>query len=304
MRKFILAAVLSLPATIISQAMADPLVEESVPSSISITKEGEYFRIVTDSHRFQTNIFVSRSGRSDTLYQLLKIEEHQISVEAPQTDYYSNEAKAKVTAYSLTEKGKGDALFTIEGKADEVKAQGPFLTLARYGCCVEIPTYAIYSLESGKYLFNSSGEGESWQRATMGAQGGFDFHRIFAYHAKITAADDELFGEETNGAVILAYAKDNEPLQRIMLVASHADIESNAFLEWIPKIDLVSASYPKGIDHIYVDRKGKPEDLFTDVTLRLTLDEVTVVEIPLVADKLNINAAKLPQGYILKEMKL
>jgi hypothetical protein len=167
-----------------------------------------------------------------------------------------------------------------------------------------MPTYAVYSLETGRYLFNATGEGQSGQWATMGAQGGFEFERIFAYHAKVTAADDELFAGTTNGAVIITYAKESEPLQRIMLVATQDDMDHDAPLEWMPKIDLVSAAYPNGIDRIFVDRTGTAADLFTDAKLRLTLDEGTMVEIPLVADRLDIKAAKLPQGYSLKEMKL
>lgn len=299
MRKLILAAALLLPHV----AHADPLVQESAPSTISVAKEGENFRVVNDTQRYQTNVLASAKADDTLLYQLLDIRQHQVSVEGPQTEQDFQESTAKVTVYPLTEKGKGDAAFTIEGKADAVEAMGNYLKLTRYGCCVEMMTHAVYSLETGKYLFNSTGE-PSGQWATIGAQGGWAFERIFAYHAKITAADDELFGEEKNGAVIIAYAKEDEPLQRVMLIATQDDMDHDAPLEWMAKIDLVSTAYPKGIDRIYIDRAGKPEDLFTNVTLRLTLDEGTVVEIPLVADKLDLKAAKLPKGYSLREMKL
>ncbi len=299
MRKLILAAALLLPLP----ALADPLVQESAPSTISVVKEGENFRVINDSQRYQTNVLASAQAKDVLLYQLLDIQQHQVSVEGPQTEQDFEESTAKVTVYPLTEKGKGAAAFTIEGKADAVEAMGNYLKLTRYGCCVEMMTHAVYSLETGKYLFNSTGE-PSGQWATIGAQGGWAFERIFAYHAKITAADDELFGEEKNGAVIIAYAKEDEPLQRVMLIATQDDMDHDAPLEWMAKIDLVSTAYPKGIDRIYIDRAGKPEDLFTNVTLRLTLDEGTVVEIPLVADKLDLKAAKLPKGYSLKEMKL
>ncbi|MDY0871729.1 hypothetical protein [Dongia rigui] len=300
MRKLILAAALLLPLP----AFADPLVQESAPSTISVDRQGENFRVVNDSRRYQTNILASVQAKNLLLYQLLEIEQHQVSTEGPQTEQSFEESTAKVTVYPLTEKGKGAAAFTIEGKADAVTAMGNYLTLTRYGCCVEMPTYAVYSLESGKYLFNATGEGQSGQWTTMGAQGGWAFERIFAIHARITAADDDLFGDEKNGAVILTYAKENEPLQRVMLIASADDMAHDQPLEWMPKIDLVSAAYPKGIDRIFIDRFDKPENLFTDATLRLTLDEGTVVEIPLVADKLDLKAAKLPQGYSLKEIKL
>lgn len=305
MRKLILAAALLLPLPVQSQfAWADPLIQESAPSAISIAKDGENFRVTNDSRRYQTNTLASALMDNVLLYQLLEIQQHQVSTEGPQAEQNFEEATAKVTVYPVTDKGKGDAAFTIEGKADAVNAMGNYLTFTRYGCCVEMPTYAVYSLETGKYLFNATGEGQSGQWTTMGAQGGWAFTRIFAYHAKITAADAELFGDETNGAVILAYSKENEPLQRVMLVGPQELMEKDAPLEWMPKVDLVNKDNAKGTDHIFIDRAGKAEELFTDVTLRLTLDEATVIEIPVVADKLDLTAAKLPKGFSLKEMKL
>ncbi|MBI2255739.1 MAG: hypothetical protein HYU58_14050 [Proteobacteria bacterium] len=300
MRKLILATALLLPLP----AFADPLIQESFPSSISIAKDGENFRVTNDSRRYQTNTLASALQDNVLLYQLLEIEQHQVSTEGPQAEQNFEEATAKVTVYPVTDQGRGAAAFTVEGKADAVTAMGNCLTLTRFGCCVEMPTYAVYSLETGKYLFNATGEGQSGQWATMGAQGGWAFERIFAIHAKITAADDELFGDEKNGAVILAYSKENEPLQRVMLVAPQDLMEKDAPLEWMPKVDLANKDNAKGTDHIYIDRAGKAEELFTGMTLRLTLDEATVIEIPVVADRLDLDAAKLPKDFSLKEMKL
>lgn len=297
---FLAAAAVLLPHL----AYADPLVQESAPSSIAVEKDGDNYRVTTVSRRYQTNVLPSVTAKLATIYQLLEIEQRTIATEGPQTEQAFEEATVKVTSYSLSDKGKGPAMFAIEGKGDAVNAQNSFLTLTRYGCCVEMPTHAVYSLESGKYLFNATGEGISGQWATMGAQGGFKFERIFAYHAKITAADAELFGDTANGAVIITYASQTDPLQRVMLVASQDDMDHDAPLEWMPKIDLINPVYPKGIDRIFVEKAGAEAALFTDTMVRLTLDEGTIVEIPLVADRLDITAAKLPAGYSLVEMKL
>lgn len=305
MRLSFLAAALLLPnLTQIPAAMADALVEGTLPSTISIVKEEGNFRVSTDSRRFQTNLLPSVEAKNALIYQLLVIEQHTVAVEGPETEQAFDEATVKVTAYPLTAQGKGEAAFNIEGTADAVNAYGSYLTLTRYGCCVEQATHAVYSLESGKYLFNATGEGPSGQWATMGAQGGFRFERIFAYHAKLTAADSDLFGDTANGAVIITYASQTEPLQRLMLVASQEDMDSDAPLEWMPRIDLVNGTYPKGIDRIFVERQGEAAILFTDATLRLTLDEATTIEIPLAADRLDAKAAKLPEGYSLADMPL
>lgn len=300
MRMLFLAAAVLLPTF----AYADPLVQESAPSSVSVEKDGDNYRVTTVSRRYQTNVLPSVTAKLATIYQLLEIEQRTVAVEGPQTEQNFEEARVKVTSYPLTEKGKGAAAFTIDAKADAVNAQNSFLTLTRYGCCVEMPTYAVYSLESGKYLFNATGEGMSGQWATMGAQGGFKFERIFAYHAKITAADDDLFGDQANGAVIITYASETAPLQRAMLIATQDDMDHDAPLEWMAKIDLVDKDNAKGTDRIFVNRTGVETDLFTNATVRLTLDEGTKVEIPLVNDRLDLKAAKLPEGYSLVEMTL
>jgi len=300
MRILLLAAALLAP----SFAFAEPLTQESAPSTISVTKEGDNFRVITDSRRYQTNVLSSVTAKNALIYQLLEIEQHTNAVEGPLTEQMVEESTARITAYPLSDQGKGPAAFTIEAKADAVEAMGPFLTLTRYGCCVEMPTRAIYSLESGKYLFNTTADNTSSSWASMGAQGGFEFERLFAHHARITAADDELFGENVRGAIILTYSSETAPLQRVMVVASADDMDHDAPLEWMVKVELVNGTYPKGIDRIFLDKKGAPADLFTDVTVRLTLDEGTVIEIPLVADKLDLKAAKLPKDYSLIEMKL
>jgi hypothetical protein len=299
MRKLLLAAALIVPQI----AYADSLVEETGPSSITIARDGENYRVVNTGRRYQTNVLPSAAAENALLYQLLEIDQRQVSVEGPQTEQSFEEATARITAYPLSPAGKGPAAYTIEGKADAVHAQNAFLTLTRYGCCIEVPTHAVYSLETGKYLFNATGDGQSGQWATMGAQGGAAFERIFAYHAKFTAADAELFGDVPYGAAIIAYASETEPLQRVMLLGAQEAMDHEAPLEWIPKLDLVSAAYPDGTDRIFVERSGKAAELFTGATLRLTLDTATVIEIPLVADRLDLAGAKLPAGYSLEEMK-
>lgn len=300
MRKMLLAAVFLLP----QPAFADPLVEESAPSEISIAKDGENFRVVNDSRRYQTNVLASALIDNALLYQLLDIEQHQVSVEGPQTEQNFTAATAKVTVYPLTDTGKGKAAFAIEGKADAVAAMGDYLTFTRYGCCVEMPTYAVYSLETGKYLFNATGEGQSGAWTTLGARGGADRERIIAYHARITAADDELFDAAPLGAVIITYAARTTPIQRVMLMVTQDEMDKNAPLEWMPKLDLVNTDNAGGTDRIFIELFGAPRDLFTGMTVRLILDDATQVEIPLVADRLDLTAAKLPKGYSLQEMKL
>lgn len=291
-----------LPAMAQTQARAQDLVSEQQPSTVSVVKEGAGIRINTVNRRYQVNVFGSALKEKVIERQLLLIEQTQSQLEADQEESQFDEPKAKVTAFPLSTAGKGDALFTVEGVGDEIVPDGPFLTLKRYGCCVEQETNAVYSLETGKYLFNATGEGASGQWATMGAKGSFRNERIFAYHAAPTAMDESLFKGFKNAAIVISYATQTEPLQHAIVTIPQAAIDADAALDWLPKIDLTSAQYPGGIDRIFVQHDGDPKSLFTDVTVRLVLDEQTKIEIPLKDDRLDLKAAKLPQGYTVTEL--
>ena len=294
-------ALLLSAALLPSFAFAEDLVSEQQPSTLTVVKDGGGLRINTVNRRYQVNVYGSTLKDKAIERQLLAIEEQHSQLEVENEESQFNEPKVKVTVYPLSMNGKGKAQFTIESIGDEVTADGPFLTLKRYGCCVEQETNAVYSLETGKYLFNATGDGQSDQWATLGAKGSFKNERIIAYHASPTASDSEVFDGFENSAIVITYATRTEPLQRVIVTLSKAAIEAEAPLNWGPKLDLVSRQYPDGIDRIFVERDGDPKTLFTDATLRLALDEQTVIEIPLKEDRLDLKAAKLPDGYMLSE---
>ncbi len=81
-------------------------------------------------------------------------------------------------------------------------------------------------------------------------------------------------------------------------------IDGDIALEWAPKLELVTKDQPDGSDRVFIDRKDDdPAKLFTGVTVRLTLDDKTRIEIPLEGDALKLDAATLPQGYALVAVK-
>lgn len=285
-------------------ALADDLVKEQAPSEVKITANGDLFDIDVTNRRYETDIMASTLGGPEILYQLLLIEESHESKESVETEPEPVSSKVKVTAFPMTKDGKGAAKFTIEADGDSARASGPYLTVTRNGCCVEQPTYAVYSLENGAYLFNATGSGDSGQWATLGAQGGWKNERILAYHAAPTMADDVVLKGAENAQIVISYASTTKPLQRILVTVPKAMIEGDIALEWAPKLELVSKDQPDGTDRVFIDRKDDdPAKLFTGVTMRLTLDENTRIEIPLEGDALKLDAAKLPQGFALVAVK-
>jgi hypothetical protein len=299
-RASLLASVLMLSVP----AFAEDLVKEQAPSDVKIAGQNGLFDIAITNRRYETNIMASTLGGPEILYQLLLIEESHENKEGLEAEPEPISAKVKVTAFPMTKDGKSPAKFTIEADGDSARASGPYLTITRTGCCVEQPTYAVYSLENGAYLFNATGPGESGQWATLGAQGGWKNERILAYHAAPTTADDTILKGAENAQIVISYATTTKPLQRVLVTVPKALIDSDASLDWAPKIELVSKDQPDGSDRVFIDRADSdPAKLFTDITVRLTLDDKTKIEIPLEGDALKLDGATLPEGFALVAAK-
>ena len=306
-RTSLLASALFLSASGVS--FADPLVKAQASSDISIEADGDIFDITITNRRYETDVMALTLGEPlggpEILYQLLLIEESHVSKEGPEAEPEAISGTVKVTAFPMTRDGKGAAKFTIAAEGDRAVANGPYLTVTRDGCCVQEPTHAVYSLESGAYLFNATGPGESGQWATLGAHGGWKFERILAFHAAETVADDEVLKGADNAQIVISYASTTRPLQRVLVTVPKEMVAGDAALDWAPKLDLVSQDQPDGTDRIFVDREdADPAKLFTGFTVRLTLDETTRIEIPLEGDALKVDAAKLPEGFALVPVKL
>lgn len=305
MRHHLLVGIALLPALLAMPVFAEDLVKTELSSQLRVElQEPGVFRIHNTTRRYETNIIAATADRTRMIHQILEIEQTVEQVEGPEIETQFGPAEIAVSAYPLADQGKGEKSFTVKAPGDAVRVSGPYLTITKYGCCAEQSTNAVFSLENGAYLFNATGEGESGDWVTMGARGGFDNERIIAYHAVPTTYDLEILKEIPNAVVAITYAKRNEALQRVAVIASQAAIDADAELNWWGKAGLVSATQTEPTDRIFVEREGTGAELFTDATYRLVLDEETVIEIPLTADRLDIAKAKLPAGFSLVEMKL
>ncbi len=284
-------------------AAAVDLVKEQATSTINISKDASGLHVRSVARFYLYNSFIASTVESTAtapaIRQLILVEKTKSLRESDQLDAANDPGQVKVTVYPLTEKGKGAPRITIDSVGDDVAVDSSYLTLTRYGCCVEGTTKAVYSLESGKYLFNTTGD----QWATLGAKGGFAMTRIAVAHVAPTAMDDVLFKGEKRGAAIISYASPTAPLQRVMLLVPPG-ADASAALDWSADLAWVSADYPDGTNHIYVDRTAPADQVFSGMILRFHLSDENDVDIPLSNDRLDIAAAKLPDGFSLKEMPL
>jgi hypothetical protein len=264
------------------------------------------YEVTTVNTRFETDFVPPSTGaddaRRDDIYQLIGIEETHVNKEGVGAEGEPVSSKVKATVYPLDKNGKGAARFTIEAVGDESKIDGPYLTITRWGCCALSSTDAVYSLESGKYLFNSTAysvSGNQWTTLTSK-----NLERILAYHAAPTEMDDVVLKGAPNAAIVIAYATRTEPLQRVLVTVPKKLLDSDdGPLSWDPKLEVSNKAQPKLSDHIWSDSLDKDgAKVFTGITVTMTLDAKHKVVIPLVGDKLQLDKAKLPKGWALVEI--
>jgi hypothetical protein len=283
----------------------DDLAKASATSTFSMTPvaNGPY-QVTTVNTRFETDLLPPTigpdAGKDVTLYQLVEIEETHVNKEGPNSDGERVAGKVKATVYPLDKTGKGAVKFTIEAEGDQSAVDGPYLTVTRWGCCASQATNAVYSLETGKYLFNATGVGQSGQWATLTSH---NFQRILAYHTAPTEMDDVVLKGAPNAAIVIAYASTSAPLQRVLVTVPKQMFSGDGgILDWDPKLEIFNKTQPKPSDHIWSDKvDSDAAKVFADITVQLTLDSKHKVTIPLVGDRLQLDKAKLPKGWGLVE---
>ena len=292
----------------VSGAFADgELVKDQATSTLSMKPAGDnLYEVTTVNTRFETDFVPPSTGaddaRRDDIFQLVEIEETHVNKEGVGSEAERVSGKVKATVFPFDKNGKGAAKFAIEAEGDTATVDGGYLTITRWGCCGSNDTNAVYSLESGKYLFNAVGAGQSGQWVTMDSK---NLERILAYHAAPSEMDDVLLKGAPNAAIIISYATATEPLQRVLVTIPKEMFDGeDGPQSWDPKLEVFNKAFPKPSDHLWSDKLDKDATkVFTDISVQMTLDAKHKVVIPLVGDKLQIDKAKLPKGWALVEVQ-
>jgi hypothetical protein len=304
-----LAPVFLLASASLGSADEDPTKASATTTfSMKVIEGDAPLEITTVNTRFETDQMLPTVGpdvgkTGIDIYQLVQIEETHVNKEGPNADGERVSGKVKATVYPLSKTGKGEARFTIEAEGDEAKVDGPYLTVTRWGCCASSSTDAIYSLETGKYLFNTTSFDKYSRWADVNSH---NFQRLIAYHAMPTEMDDSVLKGAPNAAIVISYASTSAPLQRVLVTVPKELLESDdGPINWDPKLEIFSKAQPKPSDHIWTDVVDTdPAKVITGVTVQLTLDPMHKVVIPLNGDKLQLDKAKLPKGWDLVEAAL
>jgi len=303
-----LAPVFLLASASLGSADEDPMKAAATTTFSMKPGTDTPFEITTVNTRFETDQLLPTVGpdvgkEGIDIYQLVEIEETHVNKEGPYSDGERVSGTVEATVYPLDKNGKGAAKFTIEAEGDQSTVDGPYLTITRWGCCASEATNAVYSLETGRYLFNATGVGESGQWATMNSH---NFQRILAYHAAPTEMDDTVLKGAPNAAIVISYASTSAPLQRVLVTVPKEVRESDAGpIDWDPKLEIFNKTQPKPSDHIWSDSADTDAaKVFTGISVQMTLDPKHKIIIPLNGDKLQLDKAKLPKGWGLVEAPL
>jgi len=303
----ILLALIAMPAPI-SPAWADPIVDEKSTTETTITMDGKAYLIHTINRRHEVTSFFD--DRTATEGQEGEMKRFLVETEIDRSTRDSDDEEVDVqssvlhvVAKPLSSKGLGKDVLKFQTNADDVSIDESYVIATRWGCCAEQSSHEVFSLYTGKRLFSATGEGESGQWLTMGKKGPTYDQRLVAAHMAFTPRDDEELGSDKSIVGVITYATEAEPLQRIALHAPGGR-EGDLPTEWLPKLLWITPREPDGVDHAFFEQVGAAKDIYTGITLRLQLDEDTVIDIPLAADRLVPGQAKLPDGYSLTEVKV
>ena len=302
----LLASLLTLiaPCTTLP-ALADPIVQEKATTETSITMDGAAYLIHTINRRHDiASFYDDRSGKGAMKRFLVETEIDRLTREADEEEIDTQRSVLRIKAIPLTPQGLGQGAMTMETNADEVEISGPYVVATLWGCCAEQSSHEVFSLYTGKRLFSATGEGDFGDWLTMGKKGPSYDQRLVAVHLAFTARDADELGEDRDVVGVITYATEAEPLQRLALRAPDGGRDSDLPLEWSPKLLWLTKREPDGIDHVFFEQVGDAKEVYTNVTLRLRLDDQTNVDIPLVADRLVPGEADLPDGYKLTDVAI
>lgn len=302
MRRLLLACVFL--AAPLGSAGADPIAAETAPSEVTVTFDQGSYEIHTVNRRFEPVTTADNQGvQSKVVRYLVKTEIDRTTRESDESEIDTVSSIVRATARPLTEKGLGDPTLKIETKGDEVATSGPFLIVTNWGCCAEQQSHAVYSMQSGRKLFSATGEGQYGDWITLGSQHKPYQQRIAVAHVAMTPTDAEELGPDDSAVMMITYAGELAPLQRLAVRVGNGR-NPDEVVNWYSKLAWVNAQFPDGTDHIFISSDKAPAETYTDMSLRIDLEEGLRIEIPLIQDRLAPDKATLPTGFSVAEVPI
>ena len=194
------------------------------------------------------------------------------------------------------------------GNAGEVSHNQPVFLVRQSGCCGARDSFSVFNLYSGRRLFTATGDNRSesgapepWTVLEVPNSGGIE--RLIAFHAAYSAADQAAFGDRQDIVGLLTYAAPDKPLARYRLIATGGSVESFMGGSTVTLQQDGKSEQTTYLTLWPADGKRDPK-VIGGFVIRLPLTEDATVVIPVAGDKLDIAAAKLPQGLRIEAAPL
>ncbi|HTY55896.1 MAG TPA: hypothetical protein VMB26_11870 [Candidatus Binataceae bacterium] len=200
----------------------------------------------------------------------------------------------KLSIHPINMKGHFDApIAARELPGDEIKLESPSgINVITYGCCQESSAETELSLASLKTLYVRSGGTHLVTYTRLGKPA---LGRLIALYLAMTPADDEVLGSDPSSVALITLEGEGEVLQRIR-VFLHADKPRETVLGWSTEMGWQSGA--SILDrHTVIDPAKPPQPV-----LHWKIGEREAIELPLIDDRLNLAAAKLPNGITMETL--
>lgn len=217
----------------------------------------------------------------------------------------SQNPKIRVDASDIGADGALTRAWKIEAVAEEggIAYLGVFGEAYRttlFGCCGSLNADTYYSLVNGQKMVTANGD-----LALLEVPNSRGLVRLAGVETPWSATQDPMFLEQRDLLGIITYASHDGTIERVALRIGGDDFESMADslmslpeLVWVP----LDGSEATGDLTLWsLDGEQDPANL-TGVSLRVTYTPEAWVEIPLVADRLDLAAAQLAPNLSLEPL--
>ncbi|MEX0808634.1 MAG: hypothetical protein WD044_07885 [Dongiaceae bacterium] len=209
----------------------------------------------------------------------------------------------RVVASEILDDGTLTPLWEFETRAETGSARylgafGDAYVATLYGCCGAIDADRYFGLESGALLVTANGP-----VALLDIPNSGGLVRIAGVETPWSASGEALYQERSDAFGTIGYASMSEELQRALIVVNLNMMEAIDSMMALPMLEWVPADGEPAREFTFWALDGERDEAkIGGISLRVTYTPEAWVEIPLVADRLDLAAATASPGLSLEAL--
>jgi hypothetical protein len=262
-------------------------------SEARLDKGGADLYLATRSRAYELTQFAYRGAVRTVVVETEVRHRHRVSEDLAENG--DEMGTILLTVHPVSGSGHFDTpLARREIPGDEVKIEGSAgIKVVLWGCCAESDAETQLSLATLKTLYVRSSSMPLLTYTRLGKPSAVG--RIVAVYSVITPLDKEVLGGDPSVVALITWASDDGALQRI-LVRLRGGNPREAAMSWSSTPGWKVGNRPLD-NHLVLD-PAKP----STPLLVWQIDDARAIEIPMVGDRFDCAAAKLPQDISLQEV--